>query len=91
MVFVPSILGQKEYSDQLGETGTRENRKEVEKRFVHYCYVCDKFVKLVQIARQSPPDCRRHSFLNSGTRRCLDAYSETATKVHGSSDDYSPP
>eukprot|EP01043_Picozoa_sp_COSAG02_P043164 COSAG02_NODE_3734_length_6311_cov_70.627173_4_plen_187_part_00 len=27
--------------------------------------------QLVQIARQSPPDCRRHSFLNSGIRRCL--------------------
>ena len=27
--------------------------------------------QLVQIARQSPPDCRRHSFLNSGMRRCL--------------------
>ena len=27
--------------------------------------------ELVQIARQSPPDCRRHSFLNSGMRRCL--------------------
>ncbi len=28
-------------------------------------------LELVQIARQSPPDCRRHSFLNSGMRRCI--------------------
>ena len=31
----------------------------------------DEPQQLVQIARQSPPDCRRHSFLNSGMRRCL--------------------
>ena len=39
-----ALRGQREHSDQLGETGTRATRKEVEKRFVHYCYVCDKFV-----------------------------------------------